>query len=231
MAGNITGKEGGDLAGKFFSGIREGSPNTKKKTDDAQSAPAEKVVYKDTEQVNLSFAVRTVPIGDKDEMIVRLIASILGGAMSSRLFIRLREREGLAYYVRSTPSFYIDSGYLATEAGVPIGQVKKSLKIIWEEYQRMANESVGAKELRKVKEMIKGKTVLGFESSDNVALWYGRQSIFRKELTNMSDYLKAIDKIDPIEIKRVSKRIFKREKANLALIGPFKKKKGFLDII
>jgi len=188
---------------------------------------------------------------------------MLGGSMSSRLFVTLREKHGLAYYVRAEEENYTDSGYLTARAGVPTDKVPLALKLILNEFEKLKNKPIDAGELRKVKDLIHGRFTLQLEASDNLANWYGRQAIlyqtlgregrvdknikestgkgpknssippypsFAKaledkqggEIMTPEKFLKQIEKVTVRDIKRVANDIFKNDRLNLAVIGPFK---------
>lgn len=212
---------------KYFSGKNNTKPVLRPKTKEKQIKPAHNFYYKKTDQAHLSLGVRTFPNNHKDENILKMIAVILGGSMSSRLFMNLRERNGLAYYVRTSPEFYSDSGYLTTNAGVPVDKLDKALKIIIREYNRMRTELISEEELKRAKDMVEGRVVIQFEASDNLANWYGRQVIMKEKITTPKDYLTAIKKITSADIKRVANKIFANDRLNLAVIGPYKDGKKF----
>lgn len=187
-----------------------------------QTTPQVKVSYKKNDQINLSLGVRAYPVGHKDEFIVKLLSIILGGSMSSRLFINLRERNGLAYYVRTTAETYSDSGYLTTQAGVPIDKTEAAIKIILKEYKRLTTELVGTAELKRAKDLLQGKSLLQMEATDNLATWYARQAILRKKLLTPGEFLNIIKKISATDLQRTARKIFVDRGLNLALIGPVK---------
>ncbi|MCD4693768.1 insulinase family protein [bacterium] len=227
FCGNISPQESEKIAKKYFKDFQKAKPKNKEKVVEDQKKPNIKLDYKDVDQINLSLGVRAYPIDHPDEKVVKMISTILGGSMSSRLFIQLRERNGLAYYVRNSSVFYTDSGYLTTEAGVPKNKLDQSIKIILEEYQKIRDEEVGEEELQRNKDLIKGRTMIQLESSDRVATWYARQGIFRKDLSDWKEFIKSINKITVNDIKRVSEDIFINKGLNLALIGPHKKNEEF----
>jgi len=206
-----------------------------------QSQPQVKIHYKETDQAHLALGVRTFGYSHKDKTIAKMISIILGGSMSSRIWSNLRERHGLGYYVHTNSEFYSDSGYLATRAGVKIEEVLKAIKIILEEYKRIVEKSVEKKELQRTKDLLRGRIALQLETSDNLAEWYGRQAIFNhtlartikktEKIVSPSDYIKEIDKITAVDIRRVARQIFGNQKLNLAIIGPFKDKEKFESIL
>ncbi len=194
----------------------------KKKVIEKQKSPQLLVVNKKNDQLNLSLAVRAHAIGHKEEFVVKLLSIILGGAMSSRLFIRLRERNGLAYYVKTSTEFHSDSGYLTTQAGVPLEKTEQAIRIILEEYTRLTKEIVSDKELKRAKDLLKGRVLLQMETSDNIATWYARQAVLRNKVLTPGDFLREINKIKPVDLQKVAKNIFVNSGLNLAMIGQVK---------
>jgi len=207
-----------------------------------QTAPALKINYKKTDQAHLSLGVHTYPHGHPDEMTLKLLSIILGGSMSSRLFIELRERRGLAYYIRTSVESYSDSGYLSTQAGVKMEKIDEAIKVILKEYKKIRDELVMPTELQRVKDLIKGKIVIQLESSDDVAEWYGRQVAMmltqsrskkqgRETIYSPEEFIKKINKVTAKDIKRVANEIFKNNNLNLAVIGPYKDENKFKKLL
>lgn len=221
LAGTVKAKDKVVLE-KIIKQFKDNPWENKLKVEDNQSGAKIKTVFKAVDQVALSLGVRTVALGHPLELKLKLLAAILGGSMSSRLFIKLRERSGLAYYVRSSNEFYSDSGYLTTQAGVPKTKVKEAIKIILEEYQRMKNEKISEKELKKVKDLLAGRMALKLEASDEVASWYARQAILRKDILSPNEVSKAIKKISAKDIQKVAQKFLIEKNLNLALIGRVK---------
>lgn len=238
MVGNIpTGAK--KLVGAHFSSWKKGKPQPKLAVKERQTSPAIKLEYKKTDQAHLLLGVRTSAFGQPDELILKMIAATLGGSMSSRLFIHLRERNGLCYYVRTNAEHFTDSGYLATQAGVPVNKIEQAIKIIVNEYKAIANELLSPKELQKVKRFISGRLTLSLEGTDDLANWYGRQLVLRAQqpqgnrqpLVTPQEFLKEINKISAQEIRQVAKKIFNPKKLNLAVIGPYQKEGQFRKLL
>lgn len=218
------------LAEKYFKKFSKKNYADKPPTDDKQARAKVILHYKKTDQAHLSLGARALPYAHSDEPAVKLLAMILGGSMSSRLFTELRERNGLAYYVRTQDEPYTDSGYLTTQAGVPVLKLKQAVKIILSEYGKMKNQLVGAEELNRAKQGLIGRAALQLEGSDSIASWYGRQAIMLKEqkrreaLLTPEKYFARIRKVTAADIKRAARRIFVDDKLNLAVIGPYRDK-------
>jgi predicted Zn-dependent peptidase len=140
--------------------------------------------------------------------------------MSSRLFMAVRERRGLAYSVHTMTESYHDAGYLATQAGVEHENLEKTIQVILDEYKKIATEKVDVEELKKAKEYIKGKMALGLEGSDDIVEYLVTQETIRGEIVLPKEKAKLIDKVTAEDILRVAQDIFVNKKLNLAVIGP-----------
>ena len=218
LSGNLP-KNTNTLVEKYFASFSKNAWRNKVKVKETQKAPAMLSVHKKTDQISLSLGVRTEASGHKEEFVIKMLAIILGGSMSSRLFSEIRERRGLAYSVRCSAEFYSDSGYLTTTAGIKLGHEAEVINIIIREYKRISEELVPLEELNRAKDMIKGRLAISLEASDDLANWYGKQAIIRKKYLTPADYISEIDKITPADLKRVAKKIFIEKNLNLALIG------------
>lgn len=202
-----------------------------KRMSDNQTKPAIKVVYKKTEQAHLCLGVRAYPRGHKDHFAAEVLSAILGGGMSSRLFIEVRERRGLAYYVRSEIEKYHEVGNFVAQAGVDLKRIDDAIKVILSQYYRIAEDPVKASELSKAKEFLKGRLILELEDSKNVAGLYGEQELLEKRIYPPKQLLAKIDQVTADDIQRVAKDIFKQNRLNLAVIGPFKDEKRFENLL
>lgn len=227
------------LVKNYFDGWSKGKPLPKVAVKERQATPAIRLEYKKTDQAHLSLGVRTSAYGSEDEMALKMIATTLGGSMSSRLFLNLRERNGLCYYVRTGSENYTDTGYLATQAGVPVDKIEKAITIILQEYKRLTTELIDKKELQKIKQFINGRILLSLEGPDDLANWYGRQLVLRaqqtggnrKPLMTPNEFLREVNQITAHDIRRVAKKIFNPKKLNLAIIGPYQKEAQFRKLL
>ena len=207
-------------AAKFFGIFSQNNWKDKREVKEKQLKPAVKIAYKKTDQINLALALRALPVAHSQEMALKLLAIILGGSMSSRLFISLRERSGLAYYVKTGVEAYSDSGYLSTQAGVPKDKLKAAISIIISEYKRISSEKVELSELKRAQDLLAGRLLMQLEASDEVASWYGRQAVLRKTYFNPQELENKIRKVTVTDILKVAKMVVKTQNLNLAVIGP-----------
>jgi predicted Zn-dependent peptidase len=207
---------------KIFMCLRKGDVNKKQKTAEKQTKPVLKIRHKKTDQTHLVLGFRGYNMFHKDRFALALLANILGGTMSSRLFLSVRERLGLAYYVSASDDESSDCGYFSVRAGVDTDKAKieKTVRTIISEIKKIRQNGVSEKELKKAKDNFRGKMALSLESSDDVASYLAGQELGRREIKRPEEILRQIDKVKKCDILRVARDIFVNEKLNLALIGP-----------
>jgi predicted Zn-dependent peptidase len=146
---------------------------------------------------------------------------VLGGGMSSRLFIEVRERRGLAYYVHGLNHSYTDAGTLYAQAGVDLNRIDEAIGVIVEEFERMASEPVPADELEKARSLAKGRFVLGTESPQGLIMFGLRREVLEGEAMEPDRMLAALDSVTVEDVERVGRDLIERNRMNLAVIGPF----------
>ena len=198
---------------------------------ESQRKPALRISYKKTDQAHVILGFRGMRLAHPDRYIGAVLSTILGGGMSSRLFINVREKRGLAYYVRAENDSYLDTGTLAASAGVDLKRIDEAIKVILAEFAQIAARKVGEKELKKAKEYIKGKMILSWEDSRTVAFSYGLDELGEGRVRTNAEILKKIDRVTPADILRLSRFLFTNSKLNLVVIGPFKEPERFRKLL
>jgi predicted Zn-dependent peptidase len=186
-----------------------------------QGKPAVIIKHKQTEQMHLALGVRTVSINSDKRYPLAVLSAILGGGMSSRLFHEVREKRGLAYYVRSSSDEYADCGSLVSTAGIDPKRVTEAITVMVEEYSKVGQGNMGLmdEELTKAKEFMKGHFVLDLEDSRSVASYYAHDELFEDTIDNPDDVLKKIDAVTKEDVEAVGKTFFVEKGLNLAVIG------------
>jgi len=177
------------------------------------------------------LGVRAFDIFDERRYILQILADILGGGMSSRLFQKIREEMGAAYYVSAGADLYTDHGYLAASAGVDHKKINEVIEVILEEFKKTVERPIENKEIQRAKEHLIGRLIIGLETSDQLAGFYGGQEIITREILTPKDTIKKIQAVKNEEITAVASEIFQNQKLNLAVIGPFKEKERFEKIL
>lgn len=230
VAGNFDEKEAIKKIKNSFSGIKISEKTQKIATKEHQEKPEIMLKQKDSDQTHLVLGVRAYGIFDKRKYVLEVLGEILGGGMSSRLFQKIREEMGAAYYVGADSDLYTDHGYLAVSAGIDNSKIESVLSAILEEFQRIARELVEDKELQRVKDRIVGHLSLSLETSNQLANFFGGQEILTRQIITLEEISKKIQAVTAEEIMAVAEDIFKNNKLNLAIIGPFADKAKFESI-
>ncbi|HWQ60385.1 MAG TPA: pitrilysin family protein [Candidatus Fimivivens sp.] len=225
IAGNIDPKKVTAEVKKRFGVVKPGVRPEFRKASDRQSAPGVFIHKKKTDQTHFLLGVRGYDMYHPDRFALGILSVILGGGMSSRLFIEVRERRGLAYRVRTETEAFHDAGYIATQCGVEHENLEKAIAVILDEYKKIATERVGKDELRKAKEYIKGGLAMGLEGSDEVVEYLVSQEILKSEIVLPKDKVRAIEKVTADDVLRVAQDIFRNDRLNLAIVGPQDAKK------
>ncbi len=231
VAGNIKEEDMKKSIKKNFSVLSDKKRIKKKPVKERQQEPKVLLRFKKTDQTHLCLGVRTFDVFSPKRYALALIASLLGGMMSSRLFVEIREKKGLAYYVRTFCEHYTDTGYLVTHAGLNNTKVLEAVEIICKEYQRLKTERITKKELDKAKENLRGRLKLGLETSDSFASFFGLQEVIGQEVLTPQQQWQKIAKITPDDILKIAKEVFRPDRLNLALIGPHRKEKEIKNIL
>ncbi|MDP2598416.1 MAG: insulinase family protein, partial [Candidatus Liptonbacteria bacterium] len=158
---------------------------------------------------------------------LQVLADVLGGGMSSRLFKKVRGELGAAYYVNAGVDLYLDHGHLAISAGVDHQKMDKVLKVILDEVRRLKEERIPEKELQKSKDHLVGNVILNLETSDELAGFYGEQEILTGKAVPPKHLIEKLQGVSASEVQTLAKTLFRNEKLNLAVIGPYKRDDSF----
>ena len=231
--GGISEKKVVDLAGKYFSGLGFVRKPEAKKFTKSQNKMKVKVVSKKTEQAHFILGYPAYSRTHKDRYGESVLSTILGKGMSSRLFDEIRWKRGLAYAVYTSAARFIDTGYLATYEGVDPKNCEEAIKVTLDQIYGLAEGKypIKDKEIRKAKEYIKGRTALALEDTAAVNDFFGERALFHKSIETPEEVLKKIEKVTIDEVVAVAKDIFKPQKINLAIIGPYKNEEKFAKIL
>lgn len=190
-----------------------------------------KVINKKTEQAHLLIGMPTFGGLDPDRYTADILAVILGGGMSSRLFTSIRELHGLAYYVWASHDMYADAGNFSIGAGVSIKKVEFAIKLILAELKEIMDNPVPAKELQKAKQSIIGHMVLRLENSDTVASVVASQELLYDKVESLAEVKRKYRAVTTEDVQKLAKRTFQNDKILLAVIGPYKDKSVFAKLI
>ncbi|KKP88282.1 MAG: Peptidase, M16 family [Candidatus Nomurabacteria bacterium GW2011_GWC2_35_8] len=185
VSGKVTEEEVNKEVNKIFGKVSRGEKGNKLKVKEEQIKPQALIKFKETDQTHFVLGFRTYDLFDKKNPILTVLGGVLGGGMSSRLFVKLREEMGVGYYVRAYNDSYTDHGFLQISAGVDNKRIDEVLKAVLEECRKLKNKIVNEEELEKVKECLIGNMKLSLESSDDIANFHGGQELLKKEIKNI----------------------------------------------
>jgi len=177
------------------------------------------VENKHTDQAQLMLGFPGLPYNSHSNPVVAVMNMILGGSMSSRLFIQIRERRGLAYMIRSGAENFRDTGYLSIRAGLDVKKTNTALSVIQREIQKIVNNGVTPRELKDAKTHIRGSLTLSLENSNAQASWYAKEAIFQTRIRTPEEELEIIEAVSNQDIKKLAEQIFDWQKLRVAIIG------------
>jgi predicted Zn-dependent peptidase len=182
---------------------------------------------KKTEQAHLCLGVHAPSYMHRDRHVIDMLNCVLGEGMSSRLFLEVREKLGIAYDVHSYVNKMYDTGVLGVYAGTEPRQAARAVGAIVGQLRRLCDEPVSAAELTKAKEFYKGRLLLQMESTNSVATWYGGQEALTGRIQDVEETVAEIDAVTADDLMRVARELFSQA-LRLAVIGPFRSEAPFL---
>ncbi len=213
-----------DIASQKFGAWERGDVTQLQPVKINQTHSAQKVKSKKTEQAHFTLGFRSFQNDDPRRYALALLATILGAGMSSRLFIQVRERRGLCYYISTHWEFYDETGDIVTQAGVTNSKdkVMEAVQATLNEYTAMRNGEFTDEELVRAKALMKGRFVMSMEDSHSIAEYYGIRKLFDMGMFSPEELLAKYEAVTKEEIVDVARFCFTPEKINFAVIGPFK---------
>ncbi|TET38217.1 MAG: insulinase family protein [Dehalococcoidia bacterium] len=219
VAGDIGHEEVKASLSSVFGDWTTGTPQPLFPAEESQDEPRLHIEHRNTEQAHLCLSLRGLSTFHPDRFNLDLLNVILGEGMSSRLFLEIRERRGLAYDIHSYVDHFLDSGAVTIYAGVDPKRIDATIEAILEELRRL-KDGVPALELAKAKELAKGRLLLRMEDTRNVAGWMGGQELLTGRILTVDEVVSIIDAITAEDLERVARVLFITEKLNLAIVGP-----------
>lgn len=183
---------------------------------------AVRIETKETEQVQLAMGWPAYRYGDPRLPALKIMSIILGGTMSSRLFMSVREKRGLAYSIHATANPYQDVGNVTVQAGLAKDRFDDAMKVIMAELGRMKGKEVTSEELSRAQEYFKGKMVLNLEDSSRLADWYARQELLQRRVQTPEERIAEMFAVTKADVRRAAADVFRGSRAAIAVIGPLK---------
>lgn len=210
-----------DLLGSFESKARRGFEKVK----GDESPKVSNVINQETNQTHLVVAGRAPAADSHDEASFKVLSSMLGSGMSSRLFLNVRERKALAYTIYMSYSNFVDTGKFEIYAGVNNDRVEEAVGAIAEELIKIRNDGIDKKELDKSKEQVRGRMIMGLESNSAVADVMGSDFIVTGKVSTLEEMLSEIDAVTVESVLEVADKYLQFENLHFAAIGPLAHKR------
>lgn len=186
-----------------------------------QKQPIIKIANKKTDQAHFCIGVRSFEIGNAQRYAMSLFNTIMGGNMSSKLFVELREKRGLCYYISSDNDTYLDTGTWVIQAGVDIERYDEALKACLELLAHTKEHGVTDTEVSKAKQYLKGRMALGLEDSKGIANLYGINLLLEDNIRTPDEIISAIEDVKTEDVNNLAKEILVKQTISYAIIGPF----------
>ena len=183
--------------------------------------PRVRIRRKDSDQANVVVGVPSYPLEHPDRYALQMLATVLGGGMSSRLFLEVRERRGLAYYVFGVNSSYTDTGTLVAQAGVELARADEAVNVIAGEFRKLAEDRIPDDEVEKARALAKGRFVLQTESPNGLILFGLRREVLEGAAVEPEELLAGLDAVTADDLQRVAQDVIASNAMRLAVIGPF----------
>lgn len=221
VAGCTTHAEVVDWVSKQQSRFLRGDLNSFLPYKHKQKVPIIRILNKESEQCNLQLGVPCGNRYSKDQWALRLLNTLMGENMSSRLFQEIREKRGVAYHITSGLELYEDVGYFYIQSGVDLDKVEVCLKESMRVVKEFCEDLVSEEELKRAKSYITGQALQEMESTLSCMLWIGDIFLGKERKFLTSYFCKKIEQVTREEIRAVAKKIFRTNHLNLALIGPY----------
>ena len=184
-----------------------------------QSEPQYRLEYRKTEQAHLSIALPGLSMEHPDRYALDVLSVILGEGMSSRLFVELREKHGLAYDVHSGVTHFLDCGAFIITAGVDPTKVYDAVDMILAQVGAL-RDGVPEGELDRAKRLISGRLMLRMEDTRAVSGWIGSQELLAGRILDIDDVVESVNAVTTEKLQLVSNAILLTEKLNVAVVGP-----------
>jgi predicted Zn-dependent peptidase len=231
VSGNFDQAKARELAAKYFGGLEKNNPGGKLSVVEKQTRPEVLIYKKETNQTQIAVGVRSFNYSCPKRYALELLELILGGMWSSRLMEEVRIKRGLVYDVHTELAMDPDSGSLAATANLDSSRLEEGIKVILDEFKKIRDVKVGAAELRKAKDNYIGKSSIMLESSHAKGMLYAEQELLEKRIIEPLEIYRKIEKVTARDIQAVANEIFKPDRLNLAVIGPYDSDSKFRELL
>ena len=230
-AGDVRHEDVVALAERFFGDLPQTTPDDFEPTVNDQRGARVRLQTRETEQAQLCIAMPALPYTTDDRYIQSTVEAILSSGMSSRLFQEIREKRGLVYSVYAYFRPFADVGQGVFYAGTDPARIEEATTALLGEMRRLREDTVPEDELRRTKELRKGRLLMGLEDSRSVASWIGSQELTYGEIRTPEEVMERIEAVTADQVQMISGALFQQDRLNLALIGPYSDEAKLHDLL
>jgi predicted Zn-dependent peptidase len=210
---------------------RNGAPPSFAPAREGQRTPRLRFLSRNVEQTHLAIAIRGYSRDDPRRFALRLLSVILGENMSSRLFQVIRERQGLAYSIQSSTSFFADTGAFVVSAGLDTKRLPKALGLALQELKKISRKPPSSVELRRAKDYSIGQMRLGLESTSNQMMWVGEHLLAYGFIHTPEEIERKIGAVTAEKVQSIATDLFRDNRLNAAVITPSKDERSINNLL
>jgi predicted Zn-dependent peptidase len=230
VAGNVDEDEVAALLEPRLGTMPPGSPQSWFPAHNGQQEPHCALLFKRTEQTHIALGIHGLALDHPDRHALDLVSVLFGESMSSRLFVELRERQGLCYDVNSYVTHFKDTGSFGVYAAVDPLNGAQAVQALTAELRRL-EDGIPDPELQRARELAKGRLLLRMEDTRAVSGWLGGQEILTGEILSPEEVIERLDAVTPDDATRTVRDLLRREKLSLAVVGPHRSQRRFLPFL
>lgn len=231
VAGEIKSKEVISDLETYFGAVKEGKRVIPKTINSNQDKSRTMVCEKEIDQAHIALGYKSLPLSDDRKFTLDVLMAILGGGSGSILYKEIRGKHGLAYFIGGGVSYYADAGFANVYAGLSKEKVTEALKVIKSELYKSKDSLFSEEEIKRAKELLKGRNSMRLDGTLNTCLKYGEMELLDPRKLDQKETAEMIDKVTAEEIREVANFVFQDNKENLVVIGPYKSDKKFKEAL
>jgi predicted Zn-dependent peptidase len=220
VAGRIKHQAVVEQVQKYFGDMKDHKQDPIINVKQTLNGPIAEAITKETAQTHVVIGTVAYPDLHPNEAAGRLITTILGRGLSSRLFLNVRERQGLAYTVNASNESFVDTGAFEVYAGVNLAKTSDAIRAIIEELHRVATEPVSEAELNKAKNQMRGSLQMAMESNSSVADRISNELLLLQKVQTVEEIMERLDAVTPDDILRVGAEMLDLKRLRLGIISP-----------
>lgn len=222
VAGNISHERVLKAARRFAPKLFRGKPPIAAPFVEKQTAPRTRFFTKKAAQLQMALGIKTCSRHDERRFALRILNTVLGENMSSRLFQVLREDRGLAYSIQSGLISVDDVGAMTISAGLDPDGFPRAMRLIQRELRRLTESAPGTKEMRRAKDYQIGQLDLSLEGTENQMNWLGEQWLAYGRIISPGEVKLRLGEVNAAQVRQVARDFFRPERMSLAVVSPLK---------